>query len=1181
MRIRVSRNRLRHIFEITALAAWLFLFCLSSARAQTAGSSITGTITDAKGLAMSGVSVVVHNADTGVDQKPVITNDSGVYLAPLLQPGTYEVTASQSGFATVDHKGVQLQVGETVRVDFELPVATQQALVTVTTEVPLLETEKTDQAQNVTETLVSNLPVSSRRWEQFVLLTPGVNPDGVAGGMSFHGINNLYNNNSVDGANNNYNYDGGSRGQPAQDGYAYSGDSIREFQVGSSGFGAEVGQVAGGTVNAVTKSGTNAYHGDLFYNGRTQGLNAEDPVTKTQPTPAVPTHQQDQWGGSLGGRIIKDKLFFFVTDDGYRKVNPQTVTTNQLSPPLSSIGTPGGLACPTLTAAGVTAGATVPSLAQCLAARDYILAHFTGTFPRTLRQDIELVKLDYQLNTSNHISGVANIRDWKQTQDPTLLYNGQGNSLIQDRFVIANWTSVIGTNKVNEFRYQWGIDNPFQELNNAAGLANVNLSNLFSYGSGTGTPSYTTEVRNQISDNFSWTKGTHAIKFGVDMNFIFENLRGSNSAGGQYAYSSGIPLGANVSCPSNTANTILCDWLVDVYGSNVQGGTACAGTPVPAGCQIGQHFSTFTQLHDLRGTSVNNAYIFQFPNDDYAGYIQDTWKARSNLTISYGLRYDVQVIANLPNSVNELISEGLLPGSTDLPIYDQFLTKYSSEYDGFQPRFGAAWNFRKNSVIRVDAGVFFAKTPGHNVKGVLMGAAETTNPCVTNTSTGGDTLAKCAGPLSFPNLYFDQVQDPLINLPLPGAPAAITQAPAAIVLPSPNIGLHAVDPTIKRPRIYSIDLALEQQLPGNMNLSVSYNFTRGVSLPRGEDFNIGTNYDPSLCTTGATVPGVTQSSCGNYVTKMYEVLDANNNVIANPTLNFYSSGPGLVGRVDARTGLLNGNSSDVSTVYDGLIVSLRKPMSHGLELVANYTWSHALDNGEEGGNNSGEGQVGITAIDPFHHAMEYGNSGTDLRSRFTASVVYAPTFGQNLSNKVEKQFVAGWALSSAITAQSGLHYTAMVQGSTAPPDVIMGYAPGSQTLTPFTFTPLDGSMGGAGISSPGSNLAGRVAGIGPGSFAQPNLYNVDLRLTKQFYIKERYHIEFRAEAFNLFNSTLVQSVSQNAYSYAKSCPAGTPPAPNGSAITCMTPVPTFQQPAVTTTNLLGARQLQAGLRFEF
>src|ERR1700674_5496389 len=297
------------------------LISVSSAAFGQSTATLTGTVTDPKGLAMANATVVVHSEDTGTDQRPVTTTDSGIYNVPLLPPGNYDITASQAGFATVEHKAVTLQVGQTVRIDIEMPVAAQQSLVTVTTEVPLLETEKTEQSQNVSEALVSNLPVSSRRWEQFALLTPGVNPDGTSGGMSFHGINNLYNNNSVDGANNNYNYDGGSRGAPANDGYVYSGDSIREFQVASSGFGADVGQSAGGSVNAVTKSGTNTFHGDLFYNGRAPQFNAIDPVNQANvdarnaaknlvtagsgtevATPGV--HQQHQWGGSLGGRGI-------------------------------------------------------------------------------------------------------------------------------------------------------------------------------------------------------------------------------------------------------------------------------------------------------------------------------------------------------------------------------------------------------------------------------------------------------------------------------------------------------------------------------------------------------------------------------------------------------------------------------------------------------------------------------------------------------------------------------------------------------------------------------------------------------------------------------------------------------------------------------------------------------------
>src|SRR5947199_7548014 len=147
-------------------------------------------------------------------------------------------------------------------------MAEQESLVTVAAEVPLLETERTQQAQNINENVVGSLPVSSRRWEQFTLLTPGVNPDRTSGGISFHGINNLYSSNSVDGANNNYHYDGGSRGGTANDGYVYSSDSIREFQVSSGGFGAEVGQSAGGAVNAVTKSGQTAWHAHAWYYAR-------------------------------------------------------------------------------------------------------------------------------------------------------------------------------------------------------------------------------------------------------------------------------------------------------------------------------------------------------------------------------------------------------------------------------------------------------------------------------------------------------------------------------------------------------------------------------------------------------------------------------------------------------------------------------------------------------------------------------------------------------------------------------------------------------------------------------------------------------------------------------------------------------------------------------------------------
>ena len=205
-------SRILGCLQVVGVFVLALIGFLGTAYGQSTTGTLTGTITDAQGAAMVGVSVAVHNADTGVDQKPVVTSDAGLYVISSLPPGKYDVTASQTGFATVQHTGVIVQVGSTMRVDVEMPVASQQSLVTVTTEIPLIETEKTEQSQNVSEALVSNLPISSRRWEQFVLLTPGVVPDGAAGMVSFHGINSAYNNSQVDGANNNNAYNAGARG---------------------------------------------------------------------------------------------------------------------------------------------------------------------------------------------------------------------------------------------------------------------------------------------------------------------------------------------------------------------------------------------------------------------------------------------------------------------------------------------------------------------------------------------------------------------------------------------------------------------------------------------------------------------------------------------------------------------------------------------------------------------------------------------------------------------------------------------------------------------------------------------------------------------------------------------------------------------------------------------------------
>ncbi len=308
--------------QVSTLALVMCLMAVT-ALAQTAGSgTINGTVSDPSGSSIPGAAVVVHNADTGND-RAMQTNDSGIYNAPFLQPGHYDITVSKPGFTKVDRQGITVEVGRTVTIDFKMTVQSGTESVTVTSEAPVVDTEKTDVSQEVSENMVKDLPLVGRRWESFVLLTPGVASDGAL--VSYRGISGLYNNNSVDGANNNQSFFSEARGRSAATTgvpYIYSLDAIQEFQVSSSNYSAEFGQAAGGVVNAVTKSGGNVMHGDLFYYLRYPSLNALDPVNKANGILNQTVHQQQQFGGSVGGAIIKDKLFYFFNYDGSRRVAP-------------------------------------------------------------------------------------------------------------------------------------------------------------------------------------------------------------------------------------------------------------------------------------------------------------------------------------------------------------------------------------------------------------------------------------------------------------------------------------------------------------------------------------------------------------------------------------------------------------------------------------------------------------------------------------------------------------------------------------------------------------------------------------------------------------------------------------------------------------------------------------------
>jgi hypothetical protein len=1072
---------------VCLLGLYLLIFAallgLPTANAQTSTGTIIGTVTDPKGLAVADAQVVVKNIDTDTEAS-FPTNAAGIYVAPYLQPGNYQVTASKTGFEIVVHKNVGVHVGDRLTIDVQLPLQSQQTSIVVTEETPVLETGKTEQSQTVGQSLVEGLPIATRRWENFVLLTPAVTTDGTSGLSSFRGISGLYNGNSVDGANNTQAFFSEARGRAIIVTYVYSPDSIKEFQVNSSNYSAEYGQAAGGVVNAVTRSGTNELHGDLFYNLRYPDLNALDPVGKTRGIFTQTVHQQNQFGGSVGGALIKEKLFFFGTYDGFRKVNPILYTSTTSTPTINAF------VCP----AAVTAS-------QCSNAKTFITTDLLGAFPRDLKQDVFLGKLDYELNHTNHLSAVFNWQNWKEpfgyNTAPTVnnggaTQNGAGGT--HERFFIANWTSSFSSNKVNELRFQWGRDFEFDTTN--SGGPSASLTNIASYGetSALPRPAFPDEHRIQISDSLSIVKGTHVLKFGADVNFIHELLINLFQGDGNYSYNGTT---AFAGCPAG-ANATFCRWVADAVGANV--GDAFTG----------KHYGAFTQVND----PITHVGKDDFYDNDFGAYLEDTWKIRPRLTLNLGVRYDLQHVPAPPQP------------NTATPLLTLYTSTLNIDTNNIAPRLGVAWQFDKNTVLRAGYGIFYGKTSNSTYY-----ALRVENGVFQQTFTGcgpnAGQIASCAP--TFPNVFFTP-PGPAPAPPFPGALTPTVGIPGG-TLPASSAAAHGMTPDFVNPSAHEGEVGIERQLPGRMTVSATYLLTRGFRLP--------VSYDSNVAPTTAT--------------KSYDVLSSAGATALTATVPSYTK------RIDSGSGLILNQASVLNSWYNGLVLSLKKPLSHDIELLFNYTYSKALDDGETAGTNGTFfGTDGV--LDPYNFKRDYSYSDLDQRHRFVGSLIWEPSYAKGFSNAFARQLLNGWSTSTIVVAATGQPYNANIINST------LGSA-----------VPGDGGMTGAEVSTFASATGGRVSWLARNFFNLPNFTNVDFRLGRSFSFREKYRLNFVVDAFNLFNSTIVSAVNTSAFSYfgpnIGACAGHT----NG----CLVPSPSFGSRSTTSGTLYGPRQLQFGARFSF
>ncbi len=1086
----MSRSTRRWTLFSLLICCLSFISALNPvALAQDAGSgSISGMVTDPSGSAIAGASVTVIQTDTGTARQ-LATTSAGTYAAAFLKPGHYEVIVAAPGFAKIDRKGITVLVGQTLNVDVQMPVESTQATVTITSEAPLIDTEKISTSQEIGQELVSNLPMAGRRYDNFVLLTPNVTPDGSSGLISYRGVSSLYNSNLIDGANNNQAFFSEARGRTTGSPYVYSADSIQEFQSASGPYSAELGQAAGGQINAVTKSGTNQMHADLFYSYRDPGLNALDPYSKAHGLFTQPVHQQHQFGGSIGGPIKRDKLFYFFTYDGFRKVNPIIYVS---SGPYSTLA--GSIQ------SGDTTYCQAPlTQAQCMNALDYLVGDLAGVggyklqglYPREWKQDIFFPKIDWQFSPKNRLTAEFN---WNTFHLPNG-YNSSSSSTnsgvtqnasadYHERFFIADWTTVINASSVNQATFQWSRDLEAAGAN--ASGPSVSISGFAAYGlpNALPRPAFPDEHRWEMADTYSKIFGRNTLKFGVDVNLIDELAINLFQGGGIYSYSPGTPAGA------------FTNWVQDVYGVNG-----------------GKHYTSFTQVNDpITGEGKDDAW-----QKVVGAFVDERFRVTPKFQVSLGLRWDIQMIPQPPQ-----------PNTTS-DLAELYTSTIHIGKANFQPRFGFNWSPYAKTVVRGGYGIFYGLTQASTYYTIRSenGVFQQQYNATTATAWAPENM----------NVLFTP-PGPALAAPFDGALTPTVENNGASLAP---LAARGLDPSFSNPYSHSWDLALDQELPGRIGLSVGYVGNRGMRLPRFIDTNVA----PASAT------------------KSYDIVDSHGTTLQTITVPWYTQ------RVTTATASLLTGFSDMNTWYHSMVVTVKKPMSYGLQVLMNYTWAKAMDEGEVGGV-SGTFNGTDVPIDPNNYKAEYARSDLDMRGRFVGSLIWAPSFRTPTS--AVRYIANGWTVAGSYTSQTGFPITPTM--TNYPTSALS--APGISG---------NGGLTGASVSWFNSATAVRTPQLARNYFPGPGLQDVDARLSRNFGITERTHLQFTIEAFNVLNHQNVLSVTNKYTTYVG-------PGVSNATVNCSTHTNGCIAPYIGTTDFLGTptattgvlygpRQLQISGRFFF